>query len=480
MRRYSRHALWLAVALALALSLTGCFRSIGDNLEPTQANLAQAAVNTPLPTVTTPLELVPTQEEITALPSPVIPPTLTPFPTLGPSTETPIPTQTSAGPGQGGALVQLPTNTAPAVAIAPTFTSIPTRVVIAPTFTPVPPTNTPVPPTQTPVPPTPTRTSSPTNVPLPSFTPMYYVTAALGATVTFTAVPYSPLQPTASYTPFVPRQSFSPTPPPVEAQPLGERPTETLPALPATPEGQGGPVATETPAAVAQVPTLTGGQMTATQLVYMATAGAYAATATAAAAQGVILPSLTPVFGQPGTGPIAPTPVPPNVVIITATPAGQPGICNQYLVQPGETLTRIAARYGVTVAQIAQVNNISNPDLIKAGYTLQIPCPVALTPTPVPVSQPGGQTGQGGITTGNVYTVQAGDNIYQLSIRFGVSMQDLMTVNGLTAQTMNVIVVGQELIIPPNATLLRTPTASPGQGGPVYIIITNTPTPGFG
>jgi LysM repeat protein len=473
MRRYSRHALWLAVTLLLALGLSGCYRSIGGSLEPTQANLAQAAINTPLPTVTTPPEMVPTQEEMTALPSPVIPPTLTSFPTLGPPTETPIVTQTSAGSeGQGGAFVQLPTNTEAAVAMAPTFTSIPTQaVIIAPTFTPVPPTQTPVPPT---------RTSSPTNVPLPTSTPPPPATATTGPTATFTSVPFSPLQPTATYTPYLPSLTPSPTPPPVEAQPLGERPTETLPPPPATLEGQGGPVATETPVAIAQLPTLTGGQMTATQLVYMATAGAYAATATAAAQQGVILPSLTPAFGEQGPGPFAPTPVPANVIIITATPAGQPGICEQYLVQPGETLYRIAARFGVTIQQIAQANSIVNPDLIQAGYTLQIPCPVPTTPTPVPVTQPGGQTGQGGYTSGNVYIVQAGDNIYKLSIRFGVTMQELMAANGLTAQTMNLIIVGQELIIPPSATILLTPTAVSGQGGPVYIIVTNTPTPGFG
>jgi LysM repeat protein len=476
MWRYSRHASWLAVTLLLALSLSGCYRSIGGSLEPTQANLAQAAVNTPLPlpTMTTPPELAPTQEEITALPSPVIPPTLTPFPTLAPATETPIATQTSAGlpEGQGGALVQLSTNTATAVAMAPTFTSIPTQAAI------IAPTSTPVPPTQTPVPPT--LTSSPTNVPLPTFPPLPSETPTTGPTATFTAVPFSPFQPTATYTPYVPSLTPSLTPPPVEAPPLGERPTETLPPLPATLEGQGGPVATETPVAIAQVPTLTGGQMTATQLVYMATAGAYAATATAAAQQGVILPSLTPAFGEQGPGPFAPTPFPPNVIIITATPAGQPGICDQYLVQPGETLYRIAARFGVTVQQIADANNILNPDLIKAGYTLQIPCPVPTTPTPVPASQPAGQTGQGGYAGGNVYIVQPGDNIYKLSIRFGVTMQDLMAANGLTAQTMNLIIVGQELIIPPSATILLTPTAVSGQGGPVYIIITNTPTPGFG
>jgi LysM repeat protein len=44
-----------------------------------------------------------------------------------------------------------------------------------------------------------------------------------------------------------------------------------------------------------------------------------------------------------------------------------------YVIQPGDTLLRIAARFGVTVNSIIQVNNLANPNLIYAGQTLIIP-----------------------------------------------------------------------------------------------------------
>ncbi len=44
-----------------------------------------------------------------------------------------------------------------------------------------------------------------------------------------------------------------------------------------------------------------------------------------------------------------------------------------HVVQPGETLFRIAMRYGVTVEAIAQANGITNPTLIYAGQQLVIP-----------------------------------------------------------------------------------------------------------
>jgi soluble lytic murein transglycosylase-like protein len=44
-----------------------------------------------------------------------------------------------------------------------------------------------------------------------------------------------------------------------------------------------------------------------------------------------------------------------------------------YTIQPGDTLTGIAAEHGTTVAELVEANGIANPDLIYAGQTLVIP-----------------------------------------------------------------------------------------------------------
>jgi LysM repeat protein len=44
-----------------------------------------------------------------------------------------------------------------------------------------------------------------------------------------------------------------------------------------------------------------------------------------------------------------------------------------YRIQSGDTLSQLAQRHGTTVSALAKANNISNPDLIIAGKTLQIP-----------------------------------------------------------------------------------------------------------
>lgn len=51
----------------------------------------------------------------------------------------------------------------------------------------------------------------------------------------------------------------------------------------------------------------------------------------------------------------------------------------EYVVQPGDTLSAIAARFGTSVRELARLNGIEDPDLIFAGASLVIPSPAMLT-----------------------------------------------------------------------------------------------------
>ncbi|HHX74798.1 MAG TPA: LysM peptidoglycan-binding domain-containing protein, partial [Firmicutes bacterium] len=50
-----------------------------------------------------------------------------------------------------------------------------------------------------------------------------------------------------------------------------------------------------------------------------------------------------------------------------------PAAVLQHTVMPGESLTAIAATYGVSVATLAVANNLENPNLIYPGQVLSIP-----------------------------------------------------------------------------------------------------------
>ncbi|HTO99901.1 MAG TPA: LysM peptidoglycan-binding domain-containing protein [Anaerolineales bacterium] len=68
-----------------------------------------------------------------------------------------------------------------------------------------------------------------------------------------------------------------------------------------------------------------------------------------------------------------------------ARPGGYP----TYVVQPGDTLANIGARYGFSVNQLLAVNpQICNPNVIFVGQTINLPASGAYTPVPYPTYYP--------------------------------------------------------------------------------------------
>ncbi len=65
----------------------------------------------------------------------------------------------------------------------------------------------------------------------------------------------------------------------------------------------------------------------------------------------------------------------------TQAPPATPTI---YIVQAGDTLGSIAARFGVTVNAIMAANGLTNPNVLSAGESLTIPAPGSAPPTAQP------------------------------------------------------------------------------------------------
>jgi murein DD-endopeptidase MepM/ murein hydrolase activator NlpD len=74
-----------------------------------------------------------------------------------------------------------------------------------------------------------------------------------------------------------------------------------------------------------------------------------------------------------------------RLVIPSASPTPEPTIQEQvHVVQRGETLYRIARRYGTTVQALVAANNLANPNLIFRGQKLIIPSAMASPAEPLP------------------------------------------------------------------------------------------------
>jgi lysozyme len=107
-----------------------------------------------------------------------------------------------------------------------------------------------------------------------------------------------------------------------------------------------------------------------------------------------------------------------------------------YTVQSGDTLSGIAARFGVSLAALEAANpQIKNPNLIYPGEVIDLP---GGKKSPPPSSPPAAQ---------KTYTVQSGDTLSGIAARFGVSLAALEAANP-QIKNPNLIYAGQVLVIP--------------------------------
>ncbi len=136
----------------------------------------------------------------------------------------------------------------------------------------------------------------------------------------------------------------------------------------------------------------------------------------------------------------------PRLFELSVTGSGSGQI---YVVQAGDNLFRIALRYGTTVSAIQTANGLWGT-LIYPGQRLRIPGPGGAPPPR---------------STGQVYHVKTGDNLFRLALNFGTTVSALQAANGLVGTR---IYVGQVLIVPGGGAPL--PAASPTPGSQAFVL----------
>ena len=117
-----------------------------------------------------------------------------------------------------------------------------------------------------------------------------------------------------------------------------------------------------------------------------------------------------------------------------------------YTVQAGNTLSGIAYKYGVTVSQLQQWNNISNPNQIYVGQTLKIYTNNSNSSSNSTINP----TNSSSNSSYTAYIVQAGNTLSGIAYKYGVTVSQLQQWNNIS--NPNEIYVGQTLKIYTNSS----------------------------
>jgi len=169
-----------------------------------------------------------------------------------------------------------------------------------------------------------------------------------------------------------------------------------------------------------------------------ATAAILVNNAPATASVGAQIVTDTP---QPGSAPASSSEaglaVTDTPAVSTTVASGGPSSTFQYVVQDGDTLGSIAAKYETDVDTLRSLNNLSS-DSLAVGQPLYLPYKEGMTEEGVPTPTPGPFT----------YTIQPGDTISGLAARFNVDPAAIINANTATMIDPNNLAVGTSVLIP--------------------------------
>lgn len=142
---------------------------------------------------------------------------------------------------------------------------------------------------------------------------------------------------------------------------------------------------------------------------------------------------------------VVPSRVAAQIPVIVAAEAGVPAT---HRIEAGDTVSSIAARYGLSQDEVLSANNLQPTSLIFAGEELRLTGSASAAPAAPAASSASG------------YTVVAGDTLGGIAAAQGVSLDSVLAANGLTMTS--VIHPGQQISFSGGSA----PSAAPASAAP--------------
>ncbi len=100
-----------------------------------------------------------------------------------------------------------------------------------------------------------------------------------------------------------------------------------------------------------------------------------------------------------------------------------------YKVRKGDTLDKIARKYGTSVSELASINGLNTIDHLRVGQLINVPA--------VQKQQTPASTGKKS-TSLFVYVVKAGDTLWDIAKAVGMSVEEIVSLNGLNSKKVKV------------------------------------------
>jgi LysM repeat protein len=183
----------------------------------------------------------------------------------------------------------------------------------------------------------------------------------------------------------------------------------------------------------------------------LATSAVAAANGLSPEARVVIGTNLTiPAPGQARVAPVTPAPSSPGTTQVAAAPGG-----GGYRVQPGDSLSAIAARQGIGLSSLAAANGLRPTSWVISGTTLRLPAPGS-----APVAQAAAPATQGAPEAMGAYKVRPGDTLSGLAAASRVPAAQMAYMNGLNPNAR--LIAGTVIKLPTGATI-NTTTPAPAR-----------------
>jgi membrane-bound lytic murein transglycosylase D len=126
---------------------------------------------------------------------------------------------------------------------------------------------------------------------------------------------------------------------------------------------------------------------------------------------------------------------------VASMPENERVLFREHVVRKGDTLGAIASRYGSTVIELRQANNLRTNAILRIGQTILVPMSGV---APSKAAMAARMSAPVRSTTTSVYTVRRGDTLYGIASRFNVSVEQLKRWNNLPNSRLS---IGKKLLV---------------------------------